>query len=101
MPSRGPTTPMLDRFGLFPFRSPLLRESLLFSFPPATKMFQFTGLLSSDLWIQSAIQAHYRLWVSPFGHLRIVVYLPLPGAFRRSLRPSSALNAKASTVRPY
>ena len=24
------------RFGLFPFRSPLLRKSLLFSFPPAT-----------------------------------------------------------------
>ena len=23
-------------FGLFPFRSPLLRKSLLFSFPPAT-----------------------------------------------------------------
>ena len=101
MPSRGPTTPMLDRFGLFPFRSPLLRESLLFSFPPATKMFQFAGLLSSDLWIQSAIHAHYHMWVAPFGNLRIVVYLPLPGAFRRSLRPSSALNAKASTVRPY
>ena len=25
-----------DRFGLLPFRSPLLRESLLFSFPPGT-----------------------------------------------------------------
>ena len=32
------------RFGLFPFRSPLLRESLLFSFPPANEMFHFTGL---------------------------------------------------------
>jgi hypothetical protein len=30
-------------FGLFPVRSPLLRESLLLSFPPVTKMFQFTG----------------------------------------------------------
>ena len=30
---RGSTLP---RFGLFPFRSPLLGESLLFSFPPAT-----------------------------------------------------------------
>ena len=29
------------RFRLFPFRSPLLRESLLFSVPGATKMFQF------------------------------------------------------------
>ena len=31
-------------FGLFPFRSPLLRESLLFSFPPGTEMFHFPGL---------------------------------------------------------
>ena len=30
-------------FGLFPVRSPLLGESLLISFPPVTKMFQFTG----------------------------------------------------------
>jgi len=29
--------------GCFPVRSPLLRESLLISFPPVTKMFQFTG----------------------------------------------------------
>jgi hypothetical protein len=29
--------------GLFPFRSPLLRESRLISFPPVTEMFQFTG----------------------------------------------------------
>ena len=32
--------------GYFPFRSPLLRESNFLSFPPATKMFQFTGLSS-------------------------------------------------------
>ena len=34
-------------FGLFPFRSPLLRESLLISFPRVTKMFQFTRFASS------------------------------------------------------
>ena len=39
------------RFGLFPFRSPLLRESLLFSLPPGTKMFQFPGLSSDALCI--------------------------------------------------
>ena len=35
----GPTTPDLPEqtwFGLFPFRSPLLWKSLLFSFPPGT-----------------------------------------------------------------
>ena len=31
------------RFGLFRFRSPLLTESLLFSLPPGTQMFQFPG----------------------------------------------------------
>ena len=48
----GPTTPTQQRlpsitlhgFGLFPFRSPLLRESRFLSFPPGTKMFQFPGL---------------------------------------------------------
>ena len=32
----------LPWFGLFPFRSPLLRESRLISLPRVTKMFQFT-----------------------------------------------------------
>ncbi len=32
--------------GLVPFRSPLLRESLLMSFPPANEMFQFAGFAS-------------------------------------------------------
>ena len=35
-----------QRFGLFPVRSPLLGESLLFSFPTGTKMFQFPALAS-------------------------------------------------------
>src|SRR5688572_2314597 len=32
------------RFGLFPFRSPLLAQSRLISLPPGTEMFQFPGL---------------------------------------------------------
>ena len=47
--SCGPTTPAGPEprwFGLLPGRSPLLGESLLFSFPPGTKMFQFPGLAS-------------------------------------------------------
>ena len=42
----GPTTP-LARFGLLPFRSPLLGKSLLFSFPPATWMFRLAGFFST------------------------------------------------------
>ncbi len=37
--------------------------------------------------------------VSPFRHLRIGEYLPLPAAFRSLSRLSSALSAKASTLR--
>ena len=33
----------LTKFRLFPFRSPLLRESLVISFPPGTEMFHFPG----------------------------------------------------------
>ena len=43
---RSPTTPQLPKqlwFRLIPVRSPLLRESLLFSFPPGNEMFQFPG----------------------------------------------------------
>ena len=49
---RGPTTPKLHcynsglGFGLFPGRSPLLGESLLFSLPGGTKMFQFPPFAS-------------------------------------------------------
>ena len=57
--------------GYFPFRSPLLRESIFLSFPPATKMFQFTGLLSLLLCIHNRITVNYYCWVSPFGNLRI------------------------------
>ena len=35
---------MPPRFGLVSVRSPLLRQSLLLSFPPGTEMFQFPGL---------------------------------------------------------
>ena len=43
---RSPTTPYqpkLTWFGLVPVRSPLLRKSLLFSFPAPTQMFQFSA----------------------------------------------------------
>lgn len=52
MQRRGPTTPCLPEqawFGLFPVRSPLLGESLLFSFPAGTKMFQFPALASNKV----------------------------------------------------
>ena len=100
--SRSPTTPIPKNwFGLFPLRSPLLRESIFLSLPPATKMFQFTGLLSLLLCIHNRITVSYYCWVPPFGNLWIKAYLLLPKAYRCSSRPSSASSAKASAMRPY
>src|SRR5215210_4784955 len=75
----GPTTPRRQRlpsitssrFRLFPFRSPLLRESRFLSFPRVTKMFQFTRLALPSLCIQLRVRAHYHAWVSPFGNPRV------------------------------
>ena len=53
---RGPTTPHMPEHGwggLFAVRSPLLGESLLFSFPTGTKMFQFPAFASIKRWIIS------------------------------------------------
>jgi hypothetical protein len=65
-------------FRLFPFRSPLLRESSFLSLPPATKMFQFAGLAHITLWIQVTV---YR--VAPFGNPRINACFQLPEVYRR------------------
>src|ERR687898_1897425 len=59
------------RFRLFPFRSPLLGESRLISFPRGTEMFQFPRLPSPSLCIQLGITPHYRRWVYPFGNPRV------------------------------
>ncbi len=61
-------------FGLIPFRSPLLGESRLISFPPGTEMFQFPGLPPPCLWIQQGVTPYYQRWVSPFGNPRINGY---------------------------
>ena len=90
-----PTLPKQYRFGLFPFRSPLLRESLLFSFPPGTKMFQFSGFASR-------LRGILRLQRSGLPHSEICGcngYLLLPAAYRSLSRPSSPLRAKAFTIR--
>ena len=39
-------------------------------------------------------------WVSPFENLRVKAYTQLTEAYRSVSRPSSPLDAKASTIRP-
>ncbi len=89
VPSAAPQPPpsLLSGFSLLPFRSPLLGESLLFSFPPGTEMFHFPGFASPRLFIQRGINGHYPVGVSPFGYLRIIAWFAAPRSF--SQRPTS------------
>jgi hypothetical protein len=48
-----------NRFGLFRFRSPLLSESRLLSFPPGTEMVHFPGFARARLWIRRAVRRFY------------------------------------------
>ena len=76
-------SPPDTRAGLFPFRSPLLRESRLISLPAGTEMFQFPAFASQPLCIQVR-DTGLRQWVSPFGHLRFTVWLPTPRSFSQA-----------------
>ena len=69
------------------------------SFPEGTEMFQFPSFPPDRLWIQRPVPRHEPGRVSPFGHPRINACTRLPEAYRSVPRPSSALGAKASTVR--
>ena len=75
----------LARFGLYPFRSPLLRVSRLLSFPRGTEMFQFPRFPPAALCVQTAVTLHDECWVSPFGHPRIEAQSTAPRGFSQSL----------------
>ena len=67
---------------LFQFRSPLLSESRLMSFPRATEMFQFTRF-ASHTYVFSV--RYLCRWVSPFGNLRIKAHLPAPRSLSQAI----------------
>src|SRR5580658_7725926 len=82
----GPATPITqrllaitrDRFGLFPFRSPLLRESRLLSLPVGTEMFHFPTFPPHTLCVQVWVTGHDSCRVSPFGNPRITARSAAP-----------------------
>ena len=88
------------RFGLARFRSPLLARSRLISLPRGTWMFRCPRLPRPALCVRAGAPGHGPGRVSPFGDPRIEGRLRLPAAYRSLPRPSSAPDAKASTVRP-
>ena len=76
-----PTTPPLSReewFGLFPPRSPLLRESRLISLGRATEMFQFAHCPPACLCIQQLVSRHHSGRVAPFGVSGLIARMQLP-----------------------
>ena len=78
-----PTTPTMPKqcwFGLFPVRSPLLRESIFLSFPPATEMFQFAGLATHA----------YGFSMCQFGNPGIKARLSTPPGFSQTSTPFKA-----------
>ena len=86
-----------NRFGLFPGRSPLLGESLVyFLFLQVLRCFSSLRLPLHF----GADNSPSDCWVVPFGNPRIKDYLHLPEAYRSLSRPSSPPRAKASTRRP-
>ena len=77
--------PRQIRFGLFPFRSPLLGKSRLISLPRGTKMLQFPRF---DLRRKGGVRNCAGF---PLGHLGINGCVHLPRAYRSLPRPSSLL----------
>ena len=84
------------RFRLFPFRSPLLRESRLLSFPQGTEMFQFPWFPLLALWIQTRVTPHDGCRVSPFGHLRINAWSTASRSFSQS--PTSFIGSRRQGI---
>ena len=81
MPALQPRLNESSRFGLIPFRSPLLWESRLISFPSGTEMFHFPELALDTLCIQVPATEHDLRRVSPFRNPRITECLASPRGF--------------------
>ena len=69
-------------FGLFPFARRYSGNRIFFLFLWVLRCFSSPRLPSTELCIHSVITGLYSCWVSPFGNLRITVYLQLPEAYR-------------------
>ena len=100
-PARNAARLTRARFRLFPVRSPLLRESLLLSFPGATEMCHFTPLAYLALCIQARTTFLTEGRVFPLEISGSSACLRLTGAYRSLPRPFTPPGAKASTEHPF
>ena len=86
--------------GSFHFARRYFGHRCFFLFLRLLRCFSSPGSLCMTMY-SSCSDWSYSRQVSPFRHLRIIGYLLLPAAFRSLSRLSSALSAKASTLRSY
>ena len=97
-----PATPRCMHRGLDcpPFARRYWGDRVFFLFLRLLRCFSLPAYLRMTMDLSYGTQS-LSVWVAPFGDLRINGYLPLPEAFRSLSRPSSALSAKASALRPF
>ena len=98
-PDCSASTHRITTTGLVPVRSPLLRESRLISFPPATEMFQFAGFASRTYLFSTGYSRSCGFPHSEIAGSKLVCQLA--DAYRRLPRPSSPSTAKASAICAY
>ena len=96
-----PYNPARSGLGCVPVRSPLLRESLLISFPGLLRWFTSPSVALPSYFIQTMQCMNRFIRVTPFGNPRITGYVLLPAAFRSLSRPSSPAGSKASAMDLY
>ena len=89
-----------DGLGWSPFARRYSGNRCFFLFLRLLRCFSSPGSLRTAMDSLYGTGSSFR-WVSPFRHLRVDGYLLLTAAFRSLSRLSSALSAKASTLRPY
>ncbi len=70
-------------------------------FPQGTEMFHFPHLPPSTYVFSRGCPSFKEGRVAPFGNPRLGLLDSSPGLFAVVPRPSSALDAKASTARPF
>jgi hypothetical protein len=98
-PPAGPPTPQEQRDaahsapGVWAPPPSLAATWGMLSVPRGTEMFHFPRFPPRALCIQARVRWHDPSRVAPFGHRRITACWPLPGAYRRWPRPSSARRA--------
>ena len=95
-------TPERTRSGLgsFPFARRYSGNRCFFLFLRLLRCFSSPGSLPYVMYWRMDDRG-FLCRVSPFGNLRVSGYLLLTAAYRSLSRPSSALSAKASSLRPY